>query len=118
MKLHQRIQLLLALRDSSLSDMLKACNISRQCYSTWKQGIRNPRPHALQRMADYLNVTYKELSGSAINIDDMSADTKEKVLIDLYRGCTDDQKDVLLSAALELISLKKGLFYEKGEKSN
>lgn len=102
MTTYQRITILLTLRGSSTAEMLSACGITRQAYSNWKCGKRNPRAESLQKIADFIGVTVEDLISEKSDI--VPESVKEKTLLQLFRSATPDQQDMILIATLNIMN--------------
>lgn len=101
MTLYQRIDILLILRDSSVSDMLTSCGITRQAYSNWRTGKRNPRQKNLQKIADYLGKSVEDL---ASNTELVPESAKEKTLLQIFKTASKEQQDQIIIASLDIVS--------------
>ena len=56
-----RIEVLLKVQGHTKSEFYKACDITASAFSQWKSGRTTPYPKTLQRIADFLGISYEYL---------------------------------------------------------
>lgn len=93
-----RIEELLALKRIKKETMYTACGISRSTFSMWRQDKSKPTATSIIKIADFLEVSpdylrfgkQDEKKKETALPGDLSLD--EKLIISLYRQCSDEEK--------------------------
>ena len=91
-KMLRKIETRLVQIGKSKGDLYSATGISRQMYYLWRNGKAEPYDSTLTKIADFLGVTVDWLKKEEeIALPgDLSLD--EKLIISLYRQCSDEEK--------------------------
>lgn len=92
------IELLIASRDLSQSDIARLTGVSPSRVSIWRSGKGRPEPRNLERMAEVFGFSYDELMrlcGYRVSESPVEVDPDETELLALFRQVPDDQRPVV-----------------------
>ena len=116
-KFHLRLRELRKSRELSQQELANNLQISKSSINMYERGEREPGLDTLEAIADYFNVDMDYLTGKTSEIKlltsipntnyEISLESDEKRLLDLYRNFNDEGKGKLLDTALDMSELNR-----------
>ena len=122
-KFHLRLRELRHSRELSQQELANHLQISKSSVNMYERGEREPGLDTLETIADFFNVDIDYLTGKTSEIKlltsipntnyELSLESDEKRLLDMYRNFNDEGKEKLLDTALDMSELNR---YKKNNK--
>ena len=101
-----RIRTLRRARGWTQERLADVCGVTRSAIAQWESGRAGQQAHNLAALADALSVSIETLRYGGRLVNDPQIADDERNLLSLFRHCSDQQKDCLMTVARALTGIR------------